>query len=66
MDEKLKAAVVAAVNAYIDKEKETREVYFGQKLSAWKMGGRREIIQRGRLARRGNPSRVRLRRFSFL
>jgi len=65
MDEKLMAAISAAVQAYIETGEPERKRIFGQRLNAWKMAARREIMNRGRLAQRSNPMRVRLRRFSL-
>jgi hypothetical protein len=66
MDTKMKAAVIAAVRAYMESEVESRTVQAGQVLNAWKMGARRELMNRRKLANRGNPARVSLRRYSFL
>lgn len=66
MDDKTKAAVIAAVKAYIESEEGKSTVMAGQVLNAWKMGARRELMNRRKLANRGNPARVNLRRYSFL
>ncbi len=66
MDDKMKAAVIAAVKAYIESEGEKSTVLAGQVLNAWKMGARRELMNRRKLINRGNPERVNLRRYSFL
>ena len=66
MDEKLMAAISTAVQAYMELDEKETGRRFGQKLSPWKMGTRRETMSRRKLAVRGNPSRVRLRRFSLI
>jgi hypothetical protein len=66
VEDKLKVAVIAAVQAYIDNEQDKQAVHAGQVLNAWKMGARRELMNRRKLANRGNPARVSLRRYSFL
>ena len=65
MDAKTMAAIVAAVQAYMEQE-DTRPVRFkGQVLSPWKMGARKEQLGRRSLAARTNPLRTRLNRFSL-
>ncbi len=66
MDENLLAAITAAVQAYIGREHSERESRFGQRLNPWKMAARREIMSRRNLTVRGNPFRVRLRKYSLL
>ena len=66
MDENLLAAITAAVQAYIGQEHSEREMRFGQRLNPWKMAARREIMSRRNLTVRGNPFRVRLRKYSLL
>ncbi len=66
MDENLMAAISAAIQAYVDQDDIETGRRFGQKLSPWKMGTRRETMSRRNLAIRGNPARVRLRRFSLV
>ena len=66
MDENLMAAISAAIQAYVDQDDRETGRRFGQKLSPWKMGSRRETMSRRNLAVRGNPARVRLRRFSLI
>ncbi len=66
MDEKLMAAISAAVQAYMEVDEKETGRRFGQKLSPWKMGTRRETMSKRNLAVRGNPARVRLRRYSLI
>ncbi|MCK4236331.1 MAG: hypothetical protein KAX38_04380 [Candidatus Krumholzibacteria bacterium] len=66
MDAKLVAAVTAAIEAYIASEKAESQRRFGQRLNPWKMAARRETMSRRNLTERGNPLRMRLRRFSLL
>lgn len=66
MDNNLMAAISAAIEAYIETENDASGKRFGQKVSPWKMGARRETMTKRTLAVRGNPSRVRLRRFSLI
>ena len=66
MDENLMAAISAAIQTYVDEDDKETGRRFGQKLSPWKMGTRRETMSRRKLAIRGNPARVRLRRFSLI
>jgi hypothetical protein len=66
MDKNLLAAITAAVQAYIESENKVREMRFGQRLNPWKMAARRELMSRRNLTVRGNPFRVRLRRYSLL
>lgn len=66
MDENLMAAIMVAVQAYIETENKQTRKRFGQRLNPWKMGTRRETMRVRNLAVRGNPARVRLRRFSLL
>jgi len=60
------AAISAAIEIYIETEKSEAGKRFGQKVSPWKMGARRETMTKRTLSVRGNPSRVRLRRFSLI
>lgn len=66
MDENLLAAITAAVQAYIGLDHAEHEMRFGQRLNPWKMAARREIMNRRNLTVRGNPFRVRLRKYSLL
>lgn len=66
MDENLLAAITAAIQAYIEHEGVEREMRFGQRLNPWKMAARRELMNRRNLTMRGNPFRVRLRKYSLL
>ena len=66
MDNNLMAAISAAIEAYIETENDESDKRFGPKVSPWKMGSRRETMTKRNLAVRGNPSRVRLRRFSLI
>jgi len=66
MVDKLKVAVISAVRAYMETEDKSGERSANQVLNGWKMGGRREIMGRFNLPRRGNSSIVRLRGYSFL
>ena len=65
MDQKIMAVITAAVNAYIESES-SDERRFGQRLSPWKMAGRRETMSKRSLTVRANPSRTSLRRFSLI
>jgi len=65
MDQKIMAVITAAVNAYIESEN-SDERRFGQRLSPWKMAGRRETMSKRSLTVRANPSRTSLRRFSLI
>ena len=65
VDAKTMAAIVAAVQAYIEQEDTTPVRYQGHRLSAWKMGARKEQLGRRSLAERANPLRTRLNRFSL-
>ena len=66
MDENLLAAITAAIQAYIGHEGVAREMRFGQRLNPWKMAARRELMSRRNLTVRGNPFRIRLRKYSLL
>ena len=66
MEQDLMVAITAAIQAYIDKEFIEKEKRFGPQLSPWKMGTRRETMTKRSLAVRGNPDKVRLRRFSLI
>jgi hypothetical protein len=66
MNTQLMAAITAAIQAYMENEKVERQKRFGQKLSPWKMAARRETMSRRALTDRGNPARMRLRRYSLL
>jgi hypothetical protein len=66
MDERTLAAITVAVQAYIESENSFDEKRFGQRLSPWKMAGRRETMSKHVLTERANPSRLRLRRFSLI
>ncbi len=65
VDAKIMAAIVAAVQAYIDQEDTVPVQHQGHVLSPWKMGGRKEQMGRRSLAARANPLRTRLNRFSL-
>jgi hypothetical protein len=66
MDDNLLAAITAAIQAYIGQEGKERDMRFGQRLNPWKMATRRELMSRRNLTVRGNPFRVRLRKYSLL
>ncbi len=66
MDNTILAVISAAVEAYIETEKIESQKRFGQKLNPWKMAARRETMGKRNLTVRGNPARVRLRRFSLV
>jgi len=66
MDENLLAAITAAIQAYIRQESAEREMRFGKRLNPWKMAARRELMSRRNLIVRGNPFRIRLRKYSLL
>ncbi len=66
MEQDLMVAITAAIQAYIDKETVEKKKRFGPQLSPWKMGTRRETMTKRTLAVRGDPGRVRLRRFSLI
>ena len=66
MDENLLAAITVAIQAYIGQEGKERDLRFGQRLNPWKMAARRELMNRRNLTVRGNPFRVRLRKYSLL
>ncbi|UCF05782.1 MAG: hypothetical protein JSV33_01720 [bacterium] len=66
MEERMMAAITAAIEAYIRTEDIDIKRRFGQKLSPWKMAARRELSSRHSLTVRGNPLKMRLRRFSIL
>ena len=63
VDAKTMAAIVAAVQAYIEQEDTTPARYKGHVLSPWKMGARKEQLGRRSLAARANPLKTRLNRF---
>ena len=65
VDAKTMAAIVAAVQTYIEQEDTGQLQYKGQVLSPWKMGARKEQLGRRSLAARVNPLRTRLNRFSL-
>ena len=65
VDAKTMAAIVAAVQAYIEQEDTGPVQYKGQVLSPWKMGVRKEQLGRRSFASRVNPLRTRLNRFSL-
>ena len=65
VDAKLMAAIVAAVQAYIEQEDTVPARHKGHVLSPWKMGGRKEAVGRRSLAARANPLKTRLNRFSL-
>jgi hypothetical protein len=61
MVDKLKIAVISAVRAYMEAEKEPKDKFPDRMLNGWKMGGRRNMMGWFNLPRRGNSSRARLR-----
>ena len=65
MDRRVFAAVVAAVNAYMESENESVQRRFGQRLNPWKMAARRETVSKRSLTVRANPAKIRLGRFSI-
>ncbi len=65
LDTRTLAVITAAVDAYIELENND-ERRFGQKLSPWKMAGRRETMSKMALAVRANPARMSPRRFSII
>jgi hypothetical protein len=65
VDSKIMAAVVAAVQAYIDQENTQPVKHKGQVLNPWKMGARSEQMGRRSPSWRANPLRTRLSRFSL-
>lgn len=65
LDAKTMAAIIAAVQAYIENEDRVQVRHRGHVLSPWKMGARREQLSRRSLASRANPLRTRLNRFSL-
>lgn len=65
VDDKLRAAILAAVQAYMASEDTAAELRSGPRLSPWKMGARREVLGRRSLAERGDPFRNRLNRFTL-
>jgi hypothetical protein len=66
MDATILAVISAAVEAYIESEEVEIQKRFGQKLNPWKMASRRETMTKRNLTVRGNPSRIRLRRFTLV
>ncbi|MCD6379983.1 hypothetical protein J7M07_06015 [bacterium] len=66
MVDKLKIAVISAVHAYMEAENEPKDKFPDRMLNGWKMGGRRNMMERFNLPRRGGFSRVRLRGYLFL
>ena len=65
VDAKTMAAIVAAVQAYMEQEGAGPGRFMGQVLSPWKMGARKEQLGRRSLAARVNPLKTRLSRFSL-
>ncbi len=65
VDTKTMAAIVAAVQAYIEQEDTIPVREKGHILTPWKMGGRKEQLGRRSLAARVNPLKTRLNRFSL-
>ena len=65
IDRKTMAAITAAVQAYIESETVEGRRRFGQRLNPWKMAARREIMSKRNLTVRGDPMRMRLRRFTL-
>ena len=62
---KTMAAIIAAVQAYIEHEDTGPVRRKGHGPSPWKMGARREQLGRRSLAARANPLKTRLNRFSL-
>ena len=65
VDAKTMAAIVAAVQAFIEQADTVPRRHKGHVLSAWKMGARKEQLGRRSLAARANPLKTRLNRFSL-
>jgi hypothetical protein len=65
VDAKTMAAIVAAVQAYIEQEDTVPLRGKGRGLSAWKMGARKEQLGGRARAGRVNPLKTRLNRFSM-
>ena len=65
VDAKTMAAIVAAVQAYIEQEDTVPVRHKGNVLSPWKMGTRKAQLGRRSLAARVNPLKTRLNRFSL-
>lgn len=65
MDERTLAVIAAAIEAYLRSE-DSEIKRFGQRISPWKMAGRRETMSRRALIVRANPARTSLRRFSLI
>jgi len=65
VEAKIMAAIVAAVQAYMEQEGTGPDRFMGQVLSPWKMGARKEQLGRRSLAARVNPLKTRLNRFSL-
>jgi hypothetical protein len=66
MDEKVMAAITAAIEAYIASEKRPLRRGFIQRINRWKMAARRETMIRRNLTVRGDPRRMRMGRYSLL
>ncbi len=64
VDAKIMAAIVAAVQAYMDQEDTVPSRIEGHLMSPWKMGARKEQLGRRLLAARVDPRRMRINRFS--
>lgn len=65
MDDKVLAAITAAIEAYIVSEKVSVRRAFIQRLNRWKMAARRETMARRNLTVRGDPHRIRLGKYSL-
>ena len=65
VDAKTMAAIVAAVQIYMEQEDTAPVRLKGHALSSWKMGARMEQLGRRSLAARVNPLKTRLNRFSL-
>ncbi len=65
MDDKVMAAITAAIEAYIASERIPVRRAFIQRLNRWKMAARRETMVRRNLTVRGDPRRIRLGKYSL-
>jgi hypothetical protein len=60
MDDKIMAAITAAIEAYVSSEKRQVRRVFTQRLSRWKMATRREMMSKRHLSVRPDPYRSRM------
>lgn len=65
MEDKVIAAITAAIEAYIASEERPVRRGFIQRLNRWKMAARRETMVQRNLTVRGDPRRIRLGRYSL-